>query len=680
MARLLVFLAILACFCQAICAEYSTEYTADKDYLLKQKRIYNIVYHLSQPEIVAPELYKEGQAWDIKANIDSYTNSTAVTEFLRHWKNGMLPRGALYSMFYPVLLHETKALFRLFWYAKDFETFYKTALWARAHINEGMFYTAFAQAVIRRPDTKYIRLPAPYEIYPYSFFNSEVLEKAHHPKRFGIMESKGDIETYIIPANYSGWYLNLDSDEEHKLSYFTEDIGLSTYYMYYRFEYPFWLSSEGFDLTTGYRGGEYLYGHKQLWNRYFLERLSNDLGYVEDFDWDREFHTGYFPTMTFHNSFPYPQRSHWSRFPEYKYKYIQKVKDYESRISAAIDSGFLLKEDGKWLNIYTPEGFNYLGNVIEGNKDSLNLPFYGSFDFYTRKILGFNLEPNNPYQIIPSALEYYDTSMRDPAFYRLYKRIFNYWCRYKDHMKAYKNEEVIFPEFKIESVVIDKIQTYFEQYETPIGAGLSVESEKEAESMQIKVRQYRLNHKPFKFHFTVNSEKATKAVMRIFLGPKYDPHHKLYDFRDSYKYFYELDQWILDLNAGMNKIERSSQEFFFTSPDLEPSDIFYKRLTKAIEGEAFKYQGRLYGFPQRLTLPKGKQEGMPFQFFVYICPMASEGFKYSSRIFGDYLLEPKSFGFPLDRPIYEFKFDGPNMFFKDVNIFHKDEYELNVTH
>lgn len=78
MARLLVFLAILACFCQAICAEYSTEYTADKDYLLKQKRIYNIVYHLSQPEIVAPELYKEGQAWDIKANIDSYTNSVII--------------------------------------------------------------------------------------------------------------------------------------------------------------------------------------------------------------------------------------------------------------------------------------------------------------------------------------------------------------------------------------------------------------------------------------------------------------------------------------------------------------------------------------------------------------------------------------------------------------------------
>ena len=141
------------------------------------------------------------------------------------------------------------------------------------------------------------------------------------------LESKSGsgYDTYIIPANYSGWYLNLDYDEEHKLSYFTEDIGLNTYYMYYRFEYPFWLGTEEFGLHPGFRGEEYLYGHKQIWNRYFLERISNDLGYVEDFDWDREFHAAYYPTMTFHNSFPYPQRPHWSRFPEYKFKYIQVI-------------------------------------------------------------------------------------------------------------------------------------------------------------------------------------------------------------------------------------------------------------------------------------------------------------------------------------------------------------------
>lgn len=110
---------------------------------------------------------------------------TAVKDFLYLYKYGMLPRGELYSPYYPKLLMETKALFYLFYYAKDFDTFYKTALWARIYINEMQFTDALYTAVIRREDTKFIQLPPPYEMYPYGFFNSEVLEKAHHAKLFG---------------------------------------------------------------------------------------------------------------------------------------------------------------------------------------------------------------------------------------------------------------------------------------------------------------------------------------------------------------------------------------------------------------------------------------------------------------------------------------------------------------
>ena len=120
------------------------------------------------------------------------------------------------------------------------------------------------------------------------------------------------------------------------------------------------------------------------------------------------------------------------------------------------------------------------------------------------------------------------------------------FSRYKEHLKPYNRDDIVFTELKIDSVVVDKLQTYFDQYDSIISAGMAVESQKEAESMFVKVRQHRLNHKPFKFHITINAEKDTKAVIRIFLGPKYDMHHKLYDFRDSSKYFYELDQWILD--------------------------------------------------------------------------------------------------------------------------------------
>lgn len=84
----------------------------------------------------------------------------------------------------------------------------------------------------------------------------------------------------------------------------------------------------------------------------------------------------------------------------------------------------------KWYNIYNEEGLNILGNVIEGNVDSYNRKFYGSVDFLGRKILGYNLEPSGKYKIVPSALEIFPTSMRDPAFYRLYKRIINLYYRY----------------------------------------------------------------------------------------------------------------------------------------------------------------------------------------------------------------------------------------------------------
>lgn len=138
--------------------------------------------------------------------------------------------------------------------------------------------------------------------------------------------SSGSIgTTYVIPANYSGWYLNREYDAEQKLTYFTEDIGWNLYYFYFRQDYPFWPRSTnaqfGFDEGKE-RGEEYLYGHKQILSRYHLERLSNDLGPVIDFDWNRQFFTGYYPTMTHHNALPFPQRPHMTTMPYYLNKHI----------------------------------------------------------------------------------------------------------------------------------------------------------------------------------------------------------------------------------------------------------------------------------------------------------------------------------------------------------------------
>ncbi|XP_043280053.1 arylphorin subunit alpha-like [Venturia canescens] len=665
----------------ATASEYYDTKTTDKDYLLKQKQIFNLIYHVPQPDIVNPELYKLGQAWNIEEKMDFYANKEAVQDFLKFYRSGMLPRGEMFSVYYPKLMKESYALFRIFYYAKDFDTFFNSALWARVYMNEGSYLCALYQAVLRRPDTKYIRLPPPYEIYPYAFYNSEILEKAKNAHLYREINANTDKSEIIINGNYSGWYIGREYDTEMKLKYFIEDVGFNSFYFYFRQESPFWLNSEDYALgEKDIRGEEYLYGHKQILARYNLERIANGLERIEDFDWNSEFYPGYYPTMTYHNGLPFPQRPHWSKIPHYKYIYSRAIQDYEMRISAAIDLGYVIDADGKQVKIYTPEGLNILGNLIEGNEDSCNKEFYGSIDALGRKILGFNLEPKTPYQIIPSALESFGSCLRDPAFYRLYKRIVQYYFRYKARFEPYTKEEIIYPGLKIESVAVDKLLTYFDDFDATISNGLLVANQKEAETFSVKVRQERLNHKPFTVHIGINSDKAQKVTFKLFLGPKYDGRWNSLDFSKSYKYFYEIDNWIADLTAGENKIERSSNDFFFTIPDDVSSEIYYKQVESALaSGENFKYEERIYGFPRRLILPKGRRAGSPYQLFVYAVPVAGEPVHYESRIWGSYHFDRKSFGFPLDRPIEYSNFIGPNVFFKDVTIYHKYDFDINST-
>ena len=114
------------------------------------------------------------------------------------------------------------------------------------------------------------------------------------------------------------------------------------------------------------------------------------------------------------------------------------------------------------------------------------------------------------------------------------------------HQKPYHENEIIYPELKIESFVVDKLITYFNQFDTSINNGLIIDDVKEAENTLIKIRQYRLNHNPFSFHLVINAKKSMKAAIRIFLGPKYNIHHKPIDFAEYAIYFYEMDNWIVD--------------------------------------------------------------------------------------------------------------------------------------
>lgn len=130
-------------------------------------------------------------------------------------------------------------------------------------------------------------------------------------------------DTYIIPYNYSNYYLTDEYDYEQRINYFTEDIGFNAYYFFFRSQFPFFLSSDEFGWPKSYRGEEYLYGHKQIFSRYYLERLSNDLPKIESYDYRRPFYPGFWPSLSYANGLQFPSRPGNSYIPPYKYYKIQ---------------------------------------------------------------------------------------------------------------------------------------------------------------------------------------------------------------------------------------------------------------------------------------------------------------------------------------------------------------------
>lgn len=65
--------------------------------------------------------------------------------------------------------------------------------------------------------------------------------------------------------------------------------------------------------------------------------------------------------------------------------------------------------------------------------------------------------------VVPGVLGHYQTALRDPAFFMLWKRIMNMFDKFHQHLPLYKREELECTSVTINNVEVDKLQTYFEE-------------------------------------------------------------------------------------------------------------------------------------------------------------------------------------------------------------------------
>ncbi|CAG9788678.1 unnamed protein product [Diatraea saccharalis] len=628
--------------------------------------------------------YYQYKNYDLSAHHNQYEKPEVVENFLTMYHKDFIPKYSPFTIFNEKMRHQAKALYDVFYYAKDFDTFYYSASWARANVNPYMFTYVFYIAVIQRADTASLILPPFYEVVPEYYVNHDVFTKIYYGKMRGeVFEEFPEYGIYK-EGNYHLYYQNYSDyhtyGDEYKLAYLTEDIGFNSFYYYFHAIMPFW--QDGDEIAHGIfkerRGEIYYHFYQQLLARYYLERLSNNMGEIPTFSWYQPFKQGYRPVMS--SSFtPFVQRSdNYVMQNSYNLNDLRFVRNYEDMFLTFVEEG-QFSAFNQQVDFSNEKFINFVGNFWNANPDlfeklSPHRNYYSSYEIAARSILS-GAPPSYNYDFMPSALDFYQTSLRDPAFYQMYNKIYYFISQYKQYLPSYTQEQLHYVGVKVNKVEVSKLQTYFDFHAFNVSNMVYYTNQEiiSGTEQEYAVVQPRLNHQPFTVKVSVKSEVEEQATFKVFIGPKYDGYGNEINFEDNYMNFVELDYFTHKLTKGENVIERNSNEFFFYKEDSVPTSVIYKFLAqnKVPYDMVYNYDN----LPNRLMLPRGTNGGFPLQVFVVVYKSQSTTQqKVNEHVF---FLDEKPLGYPLDRPVTQY-FMQPNMYVQDVVVYQQGSEYPNV--
>ncbi|KAL4708991.1 hypothetical protein ACJJTC_005852 [Scirpophaga incertulas] len=563
---------------------------------------------------------------------------------------GFLAKDEIFSEYNSDHMKEFKALYEILSYANDFDTFYKAACWARQNTNCALFLDAVYLAVLNRRDTAKISIPAPYELLPNYFIRNDVVIKAS--SLLNSEEFIEDIEgvtiennAYIINTNYTSEF---NTDEDSKLAYFREDVGLNSFYYLRKLMKAPWFNTPS-NVTNNY--GEYMYLFmKQLAARYDLERYSQGLTELESINWDTVIDP-YDPMLMYSNGAEFSHRT-WS-----------------GTIGENDDIVFLRTVENNLDTVVThliQAGYNksqMLNHLIE-----IFMTADKNYETIARKILSSN---DDEIERQYSAMEHYLTTMRDPVYWRINKKMVELIDKALSVLPPYTRSELYFPGVEVLGVEAKKMLTSFDNF--IIDVTDSLKATHKNTSFQVKISQARLNHKPFTLKFNISSLVAQKGFIKLYIGPKTLPGQMIYK-KNS---FVLMDCFEFNLKSGINVISRSSTDMNNFSNDL----LSLKDIRKKVEDSEFgldalplKYVEEQVKYPARLILPQGSTEGLPLQLFVIVAPFYSPAMESSYRDFNSAILSPS---FPFDLDIDSSLLNLPNVLLKDIVITHKNGADGN---
>ncbi|XP_071532780.1 pseudohemocyanin-2-like [Panulirus ornatus] len=542
-------------------------------------------------------------------------------------------------------------LFEVLMNCINWETAISNAAYFRERANEGQFLYAVVAAVKHSPLGEHLVLPPVYEIAPHFYADTRVIIEAY--------KARMAATPALIKMGFTGTKRN----PEQKVAYFTEDIGLSTHYLNWHMEYPFWWR-DTYGPHLARKGEIFFWIHHQLNNRFDAERICNHLGISEPLAVDKPLKEGFAPQIAYKNGVPFPSRPDDFVLVDVDgLPTIHELELKEKRILDAIDHGYLTAKDGSAINIRNERGIALLGDVIESSLYSPNPEFYGSLNNMAHKVIARQADPHGKFGIPPSVMEHYMGAVRDPSFYKLHKRIDNVFRKHKDSLPPYTREELILPGVAINNVAIDgALETYLEDY--PVSLLNTFDDRAEVDAAEIDTYVPRLRHKEFSYNLDIinNNEAEVMATIRIMAWPLRDSNGVELSFEEGRWHAIELDKFWRSLVPGENHVIRKSTEASVTVPDVPSAKTLFTMTEEAIAAGTELHLEQFEsatGLPNRLLIPKGNAAGVEFMLVVAATDGAAdaaiEGLptmtKFHHLGVKGVLPDRKPLGYPLDRRV-----------------------------
>ncbi|XP_076677764.1 phenoloxidase 1-like [Andrena cerasifolii] len=530
-----------------------------------------------------------------------------------------LGRREPFSLFIPAHRKIAARLINIFMGMRTYEDFLSVSVYCRDRLNPNMFIYALSVAILHRPDTKDLPIPPLTEIFPDKYVDGGIFSRAREEANIVPEGSRIPID---IPRDYTA----SDLDEEHRVAYWREDIGINLHHWHWHLVYPF----EGdINIVNKDRRGElFYYMHEQIMARYNCERFCNRLGRVKRFiNWREPIPEAYFPKLdSIVAGRTWPARPSGAVLRDINRPVdqldfdIQDMERWRDRIYEAIHTGSVINTRGERIPLTEKTGIDILGNIMEASILTPNSNVYGDIHNFGHVAISYCHDPDHRYLERFGIMGDSATAMRDPIFYRWHAFVDDVFQEYKNTLPQYNLQQLNFPGIEMEGIRLttnnqrNVLNTFWSQSVVDLSRGLDF-----TPRGPVLARFTHLNHADFTYTITVNNRNSApqRGTVRIFIAPKEDERGLPFTFRQQKNLMIEMDKFSVTLRAGKNMIERKSKDSSVTIPfERTFRNLDENRPIGGDSLEQFNFCG--CGWPQHMLVPKGNKEGFPMDLFIMI--------------------------------------------------------------